>query len=235
MGLALGLYLARREGFPTSPMYTAVLWAVVGGMVGARATHVIDKWSYYSDHISQIPMLWEGGLGWYGGLIGGVLAAAIYAKVSHYSLGRMFDIAAPAVLVGLSIGRIGCTINGDAYGTPTSLPWAITYTHSGAFAPLGVAGHPAPVYEIIWNLIVVGILFWLRGKFKREGSVFLSMVALYSFGRFFISWVRDEPSILGPLHQAHVFSIILFVAAVGFLVYQESRGKSDALPVKQQE
>jgi len=123
-------------------------------------------------------------------------------------------------MLGLAVGRIGCTINGDAAGTRTSSSLGITYTHPDAFAPLGVPTQPAPIYEILWLIIVVAVLIWLRRKVRPEWSLFLIMLASYSFGRFFISWVRDEPAVLGPLHQSHIISIVLFVGAVVFLIYR---------------
>jgi len=161
----------------------------------------------------------EGGLAGYGGLIGGIVAVVIYARVKKFSLGRFADAAAPGVILGLSIGRIGCTSNGDAAGTPTSLPWGLVYTHPDSFAPLWVSTHPAPVYEILWNLAVVGVLLWLTGKIRPDGSIFLVMLATYSVGRFIISWARDEAAVLGPLHQSHIISLVLFAVAVGLLIY----------------
>jgi phosphatidylglycerol:prolipoprotein diacylglycerol transferase len=231
-GVAFALYLAHRDNFPTEHILPAVIWAVIGGLIGSRMTHVIDEWDWYCEHPGEILSLWEGGLGWYGGLIGGVLAGWIYLRVKHVSVGRHLDFAAPAVMLGLAIGRIGCTINGDAPGTSTSLPWGLTYTHPDAFSPLGVSTHPAPVYEIMWLIIVVGVLLWLRKRIKPEWSLFFSMLALYSFGRFFISWVRDEPEVLGPLHQSHIISIVLFAIAVSILllrrVHLESTSDSES-------
>jgi phosphatidylglycerol:prolipoprotein diacylglycerol transferase len=86
-----------------------------------------------------------------------------------------------------------------------------------------VAGHPAPVYEMIWDLLIFALLWRLRGRLIPEGSLFLLYLALYSFGRFFISWVRVEPAVLGSLHQAHIVSIAVFIAAVVLLVRHRPR------------
>jgi phosphatidylglycerol:prolipoprotein diacylglycerol transferase len=219
VGLGITLHLAKKDNFPTEIVYTSLLWLLIGGMLGARAVHVLDELNYYVNSPKNIPLIWEGGLSWYGGLIGGILATAIYSRVKHFPLGHFADLVAPGVILGLAVGRIGCTINGDACGTPTSLPWGLLYTQS-PYCPSDVATHPAPVYEILWNLIIFAVLWWLRGRLKQEGSLFMSMIALYSFGRFFISCVRVEPEILGPLHQAHIISLVLFVAAVILLIYR---------------
>jgi phosphatidylglycerol:prolipoprotein diacylglycerol transferase len=219
VGVVLTLRLAKKAGIAEDTIITGAILAVVLGLIGARLVHVIDSWEIYSKDLVKILAFHEGGLAWYGGLIGGIVAVVIYARVKKFSLGRFADAAAPGVILGLSIGRIGCTINGDAAGTPTSLPWGLVYTHPDAFAPLWVSTHPAPVYEILWNLAVVGVLLWLRGKIKPDGSIFLVMLTAYSFGRFIISWARDEAAVLGPLHQSHIISLVLFVVGVGLLVY----------------
>lgn len=213
--------LALKEGIPSQAIYTSAFWIVLFGLIGARLAHVIDDFDYYSDNLGEIPALWEGGLGWYGGYVGGMVGGVVYAKLAKIPLARLADTVALGVILGLAIGRVGCTINGDAYGTPTSMPWGLTYTHHDAYADLFVKGHPAPVYEIIWILITVGALWRLRGRLSPPGSLFLATVAMYSFGRFFISWVREEPAVLGPLHQAHLFSIILVVGSLAFLFYRK--------------
>ncbi|MBM4463268.1 MAG: prolipoprotein diacylglyceryl transferase [Chloroflexi bacterium] len=213
----LTVRLAVKNGIPAHFVYTTTFWIIAGGLIGARLVHVLDNLDFYGKEPGEVLAFWNGGLSWYGGLLGGLLAGVICARLSKVSLGRFADAAAPGVILGLAIGRIGCTINGDAYGTPTSLPWGLVYTNPNAQAPLFVAGHPAPVYEIIWDLIIFGVLWRLRGRLKPEGSLFLTMIAMYSFGRFLISWVREEPSVLGPLHQAHIISLVLFVGAVALL------------------
>jgi len=209
--------LAREKGIPRGFVYSSALWIVLFGLVGARLVHVLDNLDLYKHNVADAFAFWEGGLAWYGGLLGGLLAGAVCARVGNIPIGRFADAAAPAIMVGLAIGRIGCTINGDAYGTPTSLPWAFIYTKPNDYADLGVPGHPAPVYEMMWCLIVFGVLWRLRRRLRPDGALFLLMVAMYSFGRFVISWVRAEPAVLGPLHQAHIISLVLLVASVYLL------------------
>jgi len=224
VGVLLTLRSAKGSGIAEEAIYSAIIWAIVLGLLGARAVHILDNLDYYTCYPGKIIAFWDGGLAWYGGLIGGVLAVVVCARIKRFSLWRFADAAAPALIIGLAIGRIGCTINGDACGTSTSLPWSVTYTHPGALVPRGmwgVATHPAPIYEIIWDLAIVATLWRLRGKIRPEGSLFLISMAMYSFGRFFISWVRAEPEVLGPLHQAHIFSLVLFIAATALLAYRK--------------
>ncbi len=217
VGTLVTMRLAVKRGIPADFVYTTAFWIVLAGLIGARLTHVLDSLDFYADHPSQIFAFWQGGLGWYGGLLGGTLAGVICARVSKIPLGRFADAVALGGFLGLAIGRIGCTINGDAYGTATSLPWGLVYTHPNAYADPFVAGHPAAVYEIIWIVLTVGLLWNLRERLRPDGTTFLAMVAMYSLGRFLISWVRAEDTVLGPLHQSHIISLVLFVGAIALL------------------
>lgn len=222
VGVLLTLHLAKRAGFTEDIIYTSSICAVIFGLIGARITHILDHLDYYSDNPGKIIALQEGGLGWYGGLIGGVLAVVVYSRIRKFSLARFADAAAPGIMLGLSIGRIGCTINGDSVGTPTSLPWGFIYTNPDSYG-YPYATHPAAVYEIIWNMALFALLWRLKDRIKPDGSLFLVMIAVYSFGRFFISFVRDEVTVLGPLHESHIISIALFVIAVALLAYRKVR------------
>jgi phosphatidylglycerol:prolipoprotein diacylglycerol transferase len=225
VGLALTLPLAKKLGIQYEITYTAAIWAVIFGFVGARLTHVIDDWSYYSQDLVEILAVQKGGLGWYGALIGGILGVAIYSRLKKFSLGRFADAVAPGIILGLSIGRIGCTLNGDSPGMPTSLPWGFIYTHPDSFVPweyLGLATHPAPVYEILWNVVTLVVLWRLWRRLIPDGSLFLVSLVMYSVGRFAISWFRAEDHVLGPLHQSHIISLAIFIIAAGLLAYRKT-------------
>ncbi len=223
VGVALTLPLARRLGIQDEITLTAAIWAVIFGFAGARLTHVIDNWSFYSQDPVEILAIQRGGLGWYGALIGGILGVAIYARLKKFSLGRFADATAPGIILGLSFGRIGCTLNGDSPGTPTSLPWGFTYTNPDSFAPLWVSTHPAPVYEILWNVVILVVLWRLWRRLIPDGSLFLVSLVMYSVGRFVISWFRAEDHVLGPLHQSHIISLAIFIIAAGLLAYRKTR------------
>lgn len=228
VAILLTLRLAKRAGISEESIFTSAFCIVIFGLIGARLVHVLDNLDLYSDDPASIFAFWEGGLAWYGGLVGGFLGGAVYARVGKLSLARLADTVAPGVILGLAIGRIGCTINGDVSGTPTSLPWGIAYTHPDSYPVIwgqgGIPLHPVAIYEIILCLAIFASLWWLRGRIKPDGSLFLIMVATYSFGRFFLSWLRleeVEAALLGPLHEAHIISLVLFIGAVALLLYRK--------------
>jgi phosphatidylglycerol---prolipoprotein diacylglyceryl transferase len=223
--------LSKEKSIAIDDVYSIALWGVVGGIIGARLFHVIDKWDYYGDNLWQALRFWEGGLSLYGALVGGFVFGITYAAIRKLPLGKVADLAAPGMVLAQAIGRIGCTINGDAYGSPTSLPWGVLYTNPNAAATAGpwvngvlVAGHPVPVYEIIYDLIILAILLRLRKRLKKDWMLFLIYAPLYAVGRFGLSFIRgDEAAVLGPLHQAQVISLIIIVVAVPLLIWLSRR------------
>jgi phosphatidylglycerol:prolipoprotein diacylglycerol transferase len=191
---------------------TAALIGIPSGVIVSRLLHVIDMWDYYSLYPGQI--VGASGLTIYGAILGATLGIWIYSKLSHFKFGYFGDLVAPGVILAQAVGRVGCTLNGCCYGITTSLPWGIVYTHPESYAPLGIAVHPTTIYEIIYLLIIFGVLFKLRGRFKPDGSLFLIYLSLYAMWRLGIDFIREgTPFILG-LHQAQVISIIVLAIAV---------------------
>jgi len=197
---------------------TAAVVGIPSGIVLARLLHVIDLWEYYSQNPGQI--IGGGGLTAYGAILGAALGIWIYSRFSKLKFGYFADLVAPAVIVAQAvIGRIGCTINGCCYGieAPTWLPWSVVYTHPDSYAPLGIPLHPTQPYELIFGLIVFGILFKLRGRFKPDGSLFFIYLSLYAVWRLGIDFLRVGTPFLFGLHQAQVISIIVLAICVSLL------------------
>jgi len=199
-------------------IFTGVLVGIPSGIIISRLLHVVDRWDYYSQNPGQI--IGGAGLTAYGAILGAALAIWIYSKFSHFKFGYVADLVAPGIILAQAVGRVGCTINGCCYGIPTSLPWGVIYTHPNSLAPLGVATHPATVYEIIWNLIVFGVLFKLRGRFKPDGSLFLIYLSLYSLWRVGTDFLREGTPFLFGLHQAQIIAIIVLAITVPILAYR---------------
>ena len=221
VGVLVAIFLLGRElqrrGLEQVDLTELILWALPAGVVGARLAHVIDLWSFYSAHPINILAINEGGLSIYGGIIGALIGGIAYFKVRRLPLWAILDAVVPAALVGQSIGRIGCLINGDAWGAPTNLPWGVVYTNPADSLPhslLGVATHPYPAYEIIWNMAILGVLWRVSKSRLPEGTIFCLYAVGYSLGRIILSGVRQETIVVWQLQQAQIIGIAGLVVAL---------------------
>lgn len=200
----------RRDLFSFLPL------SLLGGVVGSRLIHVLDYWDYYREN----PALLLGleGQSIYGAVLGGALASWLWCKYKGVSFLRTADVISPGLLLAQAFGRLGCIIQGCCYGTPTTLPWGFVYTHSRSSAPLNSPGHPAVVYEIMWNILLFFFLSRIRGTVK-EGLIFTSYLLLYAFGRFFINFFRVQDPFIAGLHQAQFISLLILACGIPFMVY----------------
>jgi prolipoprotein diacylglyceryl transferase len=218
------------------------MWGVIGAIVGARLFHVIDQWDFYARDPISILKVNEGGLAIYGTIVGGPVAGAIYAWRKGLNVPRLADIAAVPLVLGMAIGRIGDIINGEHHGAHApGFPLAVVYTNPNTLGEIGVPVHLAVGYEMVMDLLIFALLVWMaRGflrspegrwlfnwqpRFPREGMLFWFYLFIYSLGRFFIQFYRqDTPFALG-LSQAQLLSVLTAMVAVWALVYQLTRAR----------
>lgn len=225
LGLGVGLWVtlreAKRKGIPTDHVSNAALWVVPAGIVGARLLHVIDDWPSHA--ADPWTIIGTDGLAIFGALIGGLLALIAYTRVHQVPLGRLLDAAAPAVPLGQAIGRIGCFINGCNYGWQTNGTWGVVWTSPDAMAPQNVPLQPAQLYELVWDALVFGIIWKLRTRVKAEGVLFVTYGALYSLGRFFISFLRADNLYFAELRQAQIIALATIGLAIPLAVWLNRR------------
>lgn len=222
---AVAIWLAQREGrrrgIDSGTVSDAVIWVGGAALIGGRVLYVIqNELGSLAEHPAHILMVWMGGLSFYGGLFGGLLALVVFARRRRISVLGAFDIAAPAAAIGQAIGHIGCLIGGDSYGIPTDLPWAVVYRNPGAMAPQGIPLHPTQAYEaILLAALFVGL--WLgRERLGRLGDgtvagVYLLGMAVIRFGLFYL---RDEPAVLFGLKTAQLIGLGIAILAVVVLI-----------------
>jgi len=225
--IAISIIEARRQGVREDYIYGVAVWAIIGGVLGSRIIHVIDKWDYYIQNPMQI-FNFEG-LGVYGAVIGIVVAIVVYSLVKKLSIWQLGDIISPGALVGMAIGRVGCLINGCCYGIPAAPPWAVIYSHAACYAPQGVPLHFTQLYHIIWNLAGFGVLWALRGRLKPQGSLMLLYLAIYAAGDLIIRFVREGDVFLFGMQQAQLVGIIILVITVPWFIFRIWRYRNKVL------
>ncbi len=186
-------------------------WAVVAGLVGARLYSVATSWQQDTGgNFVQIFEIWNGGLGIWGGVSGGVLGGWLRARRMHVPLPPLLDVVAPALPLAQAIGRWGNYFNQELFGLPSKLPWAVRITNQAQLASiphkyqthLDAAGRYLPgtfqptfLYESIWDFAVFGLLLLIERKIKlRRGYLFGAYAALYTFGRFWTEYLRIDPA-----------------------------------------
>lgn len=216
----LTLRWAQYYNIPREKIEGLILWILIGTIVGARIYFVLQNDLLdYLRHPWNVLAIWEGGLAYFGGLFGAILAAFLYLRRQGLNFSRIADLFAPAIPVGSAIGRISCGLDGMDYGTPTTLPWGIVYTNPNSYAPNdGVPRHPDQFYELIGDLVIAGVLFKLRGKL-RDGCLFGLYMTLFSLLRFFLFFVRAnvEPVALG-LKNAQWTALAILGVSVPVLI-----------------
>jgi prolipoprotein diacylglyceryl transferase len=214
---------ARRGGDPRL-ISSVALWAVPAGIIGARLYHVVTDYELYlppGGHPLDAFKIWDGGLGIWGGVAGGLLVGARVARRRGADVALLLDCVAPALPLAQAIGRWGNYFNQELFGKPTRLPWAlrIDAAHRPAVYATARTFQPIFLYESLWDLCVVGIVLWVERRFRlRSGSLLAVYAAAYTFGRFFTEYERiDFAHRLGPLRLNDWTSIIVFTGALAML------------------
>jgi phosphatidylglycerol:prolipoprotein diacylglycerol transferase len=216
LALWLSAREAKRSGLDPALVHDFAFYALLGGIVGARIYYVVfSNPAYFVQKPWEIVALWHGGIGIIGALLGGFLAALWYCRKKQLSFWRFADTLAPGVALGQAAGVIACLLNGDSYGKPADVAWAITYTDPRALAPLNIPLHPVEIYEMAAYLLVFLLVWQTRGKYKTPGFAFLTYVAGYGAARFAVEFFRGNPAIFAwGIPAAQVFGAALALAAV---------------------
>ena len=216
----------KKRGVSPDFVYGLLIAAVIGGLAGAKIHYLIL-------HPSEWPgnLLSGGGLVWFGGLFGAIVAVVIVTLLAKQPLAAIMDAGASAVAVGYAVGRMGCFLRGDDYGIPTSLPWGISFPKG--LPPTTVRVHPTQLYEIGASLVIFVIITWvISPRFKREGSLIFAYAILAGIERFLVEFVRTNKPVLLGLTQQQWISIFLVVVGVVGVWWFETHGKLRPTPAQ---
>ncbi|MEG5001366.1 prolipoprotein diacylglyceryl transferase [Microcoleus sp. B4-D4] len=227
IGVSLSQYLAEKRRVNPELLGDLAIWLVLGAIPCARIYYVAFEWPQYAQRPEDIIAIWKGGIAIHGAILGGTIAALIFAKIQRVSFWQLADLVAPSVILGQAIGRWGNFFNSEAFGSPTDLPWKLYIPPNSR--PIGYANfeyfHPTFLYESLWNLTVFGLLLTLffrdlQGKIRlKTGALFLVYLAAYSSGRVWIEGLRTDSLMFGPLRAAQMVSLTGIVLGLGGLAW----------------
>lgn len=228
-GMALAILLASREekrlGLPKDTAIDLALLLVPCGIVGARLYYVLMRWEQFAGHPISAFYVWRGGLGIYGGVIGGALAALVYARRQKISFAALADMIAPGLILAQAIGRWGNYFNMEAYGIAIA-DTRLQFFPVAVWIPAEGAWHAATFfYESVWNLLGFIALQSLRSSQKKRGSLFAWYLLIYGAGRYVIEQLRTDSLYVGSLRASQWLSLILCLGAAGLLIYRASKKK----------
>lgn len=240
-GVQLSLRMARVVGYDPDRAYTLALVGIPSGIIGARAMFVAEHWDYYGSNVGEIFKINEGGITVWGAVLGGVVGAVLFALWKKYPVGRGLDIAAFGAILGMAVGRLGDLVNGEHLARATDLPWGVIYTNpdSPAFAHSLEVGahHPATTYEMLGDLVILGLLFYalLRVFRDRPGLTFFVFLVGYSVMRFFVTYLRvDSEEVLGGLLRTpQLVSLLVVIAAVPAIWYFARQPRNPIEPLQE--
>jgi phosphatidylglycerol---prolipoprotein diacylglyceryl transferase len=182
-------YAANEDNFGVPGVIDVALAALVGGIVGSRIVYVLLNIHTFTG-ISDMFDLWAGGLSFHGGVGGGIVSVYLCCRWRGYNFLHVADLFGPGLALGYVFARIGCFLNGCCHGTPTDLPWAVTFPSTGACTTPDIPVHPTQLYASALSLLIFAILVRLRPHMQRHGHLFLTYLMFYSMMRFGLEFTR---------------------------------------------
>ncbi|MDD5604097.1 MAG: prolipoprotein diacylglyceryl transferase, partial [Eubacteriales bacterium] len=224
---------SRNFGIKSEYIIDLVLFAAPVAIIFARLYYVAFTFNEFRYDLTEIFRIWHGGLAIYGALIGACLVAWIYAKVRKIDPLRLFDLAAPYIVLAQAIGRWGNFINQEAYGYNTKLPWGMTGNKiRSELLEMGlrdikydfeVPVHPTFLYESLWNIGVFLFLIWFRKRRKLDGELFFLYLILYGAGRFWVEGLRTDSLMIGNFRISQLVAALCVIGLIILFFYRRSR------------
>ena len=204
-----------------------VTYLVIGIIIGGRLGYIIFyNFNYYINNLFDIFKVWEGGMSFHGGLIGIIVASILFSKKNNQDSFLYMDLVSLVAPIGIFFGRLANFINSELYGTPTDIPWAVTFIQVD-----NLSRHPSQLYEaILEGIILFIILMYFKNKdyLKKPGLISGLFLIFYSIFRFFIEFVRVPDEQLGhlifELSMGQIISLIFFVIGI-ILFYLKNENK----------
>lgn len=229
-------------------MTDVLMWGTILGIIFARAYYVIFEWSYYKEHLSEIPQIWNGGIAIYGGIIGAFIGAIIGCKIGKIDFRNLLDLGGLGLLIGQGIGRWGNFFNQEAFGTNTTTApfrmWSLkihdtlaasadTLAAKGIDVDPSVPVHPTFLYESVWCILGFFILNYIVHKRRKyKGEVFLLYGIWYGLERMVVEGLRTDSLYIAntTIRVSQLLSAIIVVAFLVMHIINMVKLKKGTLP-----
>ncbi len=246
LGLGFVMLEAKRCGEDRDRYLGMFIVSLITGVIGARLYYVAFSWNTYEENVGQIFNIRNGGLAFYGGLLGGVIGAAIFCAIRKTSFARMADTASMGIVIGQIIGRWGDFFNRESFGEYTNnifamqLPLSavrsreVTVTMRENLETIGgvsyIQAHPVFLYESMWCLLLLLLMLVWKRKKRFHGEVFLRYLAGYGLGRFFFEYLRTDKLLIPgtTVGISQVVSAALFLICTVVAMVESSMAKKRA-------
>ena len=238
IGFGAGWWLGRLRakqpwrGWRPEQMDDVMFFVVFGVVLGGRFGYVLFyNFSYFISNPLSVFKVWEGGMSFHGGLVGVLIAMAIYARRRGIGFFSVADFIAPLVPIGLGAGRIGNFINGRLWGKETDLPWGMVFPGAGS-APR----HPSQLYEALLEGAVLFLILWLYSRRPRPAMAVSALFLLfYGLFRFSVEFLRVPDEQFGYLAfgwvtMGQVLTLPMILAGAGMFLYVRKRAPTAASP-----
>jgi phosphatidylglycerol---prolipoprotein diacylglyceryl transferase len=218
---------SRQIGLQGSRVDALMFYVFIGLIIGARLGYVLFyQYHDLGDFLSrplEIIAVWHGGLSFHGGLIGCVVAGWLFCRKRKMPFWAVADSAVVTAPIGLGLGRVGNFINGELFGRPTNVPWAMIFPGGGP-----IPRHPSQLYEALMEGAVLFSLLWvLRKRAFADGMMIAFFLLLYGTFRFLLEFFREPDAhlgfILGPLTMGQLLSAAMILAGVVIALLLRSR------------
>jgi len=232
-GWWLGRWRAKQpcRGWRPEQMDDVMFYVVLGVVVGGRVGYVLFyNFSYFISNPVSLIKVWEGGMSFHGGLIGVLIAMALYARKRGIGFFSVADFIAPLVPIGLGTGRIGNFINGRLWGKETDLPWGMVFPGAGAG---DLPRHPSQLYEALFEGAVLFFILWLYSRRPRPAMAVSGLFLLfYGAFRFSVEFVRVPDEQFGYLAfdwvtMGQVLTLPMILAGAGMFLYVRKRAPAE--------
>lgn len=247
LGVFYGVWRAGKFGINRDRMSDIVIYSVLAGMVGARIYYVAFSWDYYKDHLDEIIKIWNGGIAFYGGVIGALLCAYILCRMWKIPMLRGTDAALGGLLLGQSIGRWGNFVNIEAFGGYFEGAWRMVspaideyfhafpeklsgFTAEQVLSMTDIPVHPTFFYESAWTMLGFLFIAWYSSRRRFNGELTLMYFFINGLGRFFIEGLRTDSLMLGGVRISQILAAAMVIASAALWVAGMKKVKTGTVP-----